>query len=129
VGWALKHISTILQKLIEELENAGLEIWIDVMIKGVSGVTHHFDLLVSHNERKVIVDEIEDDNQELDIIGFYTRLFDVNADSGLVIVENPTTKAKALAELYNMRIMSPDDGTMSIVSAIRDSLYKEGKMS
>ena len=112
-------------QLVEKLEAAGLDVRPDATIRGASGKLHHFACVIS-GRRIVVLDRIAGSQPELSILGLYTKMFDCNLSSALAIVDNPTEKINALADLYHIQII-PQNGIEMAVQKISRFVNKEAE--
>jgi catabolite regulation protein CreA len=99
----------ILDNLLEQINNLGLKIEKNCIVKGISENVHKFDILIK--DKKTIVIQYINDNSGLGVIATYAKAFDCHIDKVIIIFEEPSDKSLKLAKLYRINAVEANEKT------------------
>ncbi len=73
-------------------------------IRGRSGITHSFTEVTANSSVEKVVEEHARQINELDVLRFYLKVFDVGARSAVISAPSCTNAARELASEYRIRL-------------------------
>lgn len=96
--------------IAERATAVGYNVEAPYLIRGNSGVEHTFDMLLTMQDAKMVVDIILSDSpiSQLDIIKEYTKVIDTGTTLHLIAIPKLNEDAKKLAVFYKVNVIESD---------------------